>query len=461
MMTPHHAIRQAVLGTASLCLLVSCAQPRPYGELWVTPRPLQERLESLRPETLDRDITDGVVLRRDEKNPDGEISMHDAVRLALSQNHGLAASGWASAAAEADAMQMGRPRNPTAGFAVENFGGPDAGETFQRQTLKLSQVIELAGKREKRLALGQAEQSLRAWDYEQARIDVASETAKRFVAVVVAQRRVALSEQQLKLAESAQQIASERFDNGTAPGFEVDRAAVRVSLGKVALQDAQQTLEADRADLAAMWGGNSARFTAVAGDLDQRTEVPPLEDLKQWARQSPPVARWADEIRQRQAVVELEKAKATTDPSVGAGVRYFSDAEEFAGLVDLSWPLAVWDDNRSAVLSARLKLGRARSMQEQAVAETDAALARAYARFQAAAYSAQALDQDALTSARAAYQAALDAYKAGLTDYLNVLDAERSLLEIRFQQLETLYAYHTSLILIEGITAHPIQAELP
>lgn len=451
--------RSNMFGLMGVVLIGGCAQPRPFDDLWVPQRPYQAGRDVVRPP---EDVLEGRADSGEQsaiRNPTGEITLRDAVQLALRQNHALAASGWAATAAEADAVQMGRPRNPTASLAVDNFAGPDAGDTFQRQTLRLSQVIELADKRGKRLTLGQANQRLRAWDYEQLRLDVAAKTAARYVAVVVSQRRVELAKQQLALAESGFEIASDRFRNGTAPGLERDQAAVRVTLSRIALDKAEQSLVAARADLVAMWGGTQANFDLAAGQLAERVTIPPLDELKNRAMDGPAIARWNDEIEQRRAAVQLERAKTVTDPAIGAGVRYFSDAEEWAGVLDISWPLAVLDDNRSAVLAARLRLAQARSQQAQAQSETGAALSRAYARLESAAYSAKALDQDALPSAESAYKAALESYRAGQSDFLIVLDAERSLLEVRNQQLDVVLNYHQSLIEVEQITAHALDAD--
>lgn len=169
-----------------------------------------------------------------------------------------------------------------------------------------------------------------------------------------------------------------------------------------------------------------------------------------------PLARWDDEIKQQQAVLDLERAKAIPDPSVGGGVRYFSDANDAAGVASVSWPLPLLDDNRSAVLSARFKLAKAHAMQEQARTQVGADLTRAHARLQAAAFSIQSLSSRALPAAESAYKAALDSYNAGQSDYLTALDARRSLLDIQNQQLDAELEYHQLLIEIEKITAYPL-----
>jgi len=439
--------------------VLGCAPPRPYADLWVEARPYHAERHAARPpeavyQQPGRDTDSGAI-----DNPTGSITLGQAVALALAHSPSLRAAGWEVAAAEMDAAQMGRPPNPRAALAVENFAGPEAGETLERQTLRLSQVIELAGKRAKRRALGQATQRLRAWDYEQRRIDLAAEAASRYVAVVVAQQRLALAEEQRALADAGYRIADDRVRNGQSPGLERDRAEARVALGRIAVEQARQSLAADRADLAATWGAEAPAFDAAAGDLERHTEPPALQTLRARLEQSPRIARWDDEIARQQRAFELAQADAVADPTIGAGARYFPDADDVAGVVELSVPLNVLDDNRHATQAARLRVTKAHLQRQQARTEAGQALSRAHARLEASAFALEALDTQALPAAQAAYRASLDAYEAGVVDYLTTLDAERTLLDTRHRRLDALRDYHLAVIEVERITARAIEEE--
>lgn len=444
---------------SGVVLSIGCAQPRPFDDLWVDARPYRSEMTPTRPpaDVLERDRNSTEAAA--PASLEGAITLRDAVALALRQNPTLKANGWATAAAEADAVQMGRPRNPTATLAVENFGGPDGMPALPRQTLRISQVIELAGKREKRQQLGEARQRLAAWDYETQRIEVAATTASRYLAVLVAQERLALIEQQLKLAQTAYGIADDLATNGTRPGFERDQATARVALIQIELDQAEQALGAARADLAASWGAAEPAFETVGGDLAKRAELPAIKALQARLPQSPHVARWTDEIALRKQAIELERANAVTDPSLGGGVRYLSEMDEAVGLAEVSWPLPLLDDNEHGILAARLRFSQAVAEQEAAKTEASRLLSRAYANAQAAAKTLDTLQNIAIPAATAAYDATRDAYEAGQTEYLNALDTERSLLDLQRLQLDAALAYHKAIIDLEHITASAISEQ--
>lgn len=438
----------SILIGASLLLSVGCAQPRPFDDLWVDARPYRSELTLTRPPSDVLERNRSTAQARAEANPQGAITLRDAVALALRQNPTLKANAWSVAAAEADAVQMGRPPNPRVSVGFEKIG-----ESNSEQTLRISQVIELAGKRKKRQQLGEAVQRLAAWDYEAMRIEVAATTAQRYVAVRVAQARLTLADQQLKLAQSAYDIADDRATNGTRPGFERDQAAARVALIQIELDQAKQDLASARADLAASWGADEPVFDSVGGELASQIVLPSLPTLQARLPQSPQVARWADEIARREQAVELQRANAVTDPSLGGGVRYFSERDDAAGLAEVSWALPLLDKNEHGILAARLRVSQAVDEQEAATTEASRQLSRAYAKAQAASQTLDTLKSKAIPAASAAYDATLQAYEAGQTEYLTALDAERSLLDLQRLQLDAALAYHKAIIDLEHITA--------
>ncbi|MFK7790901.1 MAG: TolC family protein [Phycisphaeraceae bacterium] len=449
----------SILLSSAYVLLIGCAQPRPFDDLWVQARPFRSELNTIRPpsDVLERDRTQPYTSQA--VNPTGVITLHDAISLALQQNPTLKANGWAVTAAEAEAMQLGRPRNPTVTLGVENFGGPDRLQELPRQTLRISQVIELADKRNKRQRLGEAKQRLAAWDYEQQRIETAALTATQYVSVFIAQERVALTQQQLGLATTAYNIADERATNNVGPGYERDQATARVALIQIEVDQAEQDLVAAKADLAASWGASLSRFDEVEGNLQTQVDLPSLETLQERLQESPRIARWADEIALRHRNIALQRANAVTDPSLGGGVRYLSELDEAVGVAELNWPLPLLDRNEHGILAARLRLSQAIAQQDAAEAEASRRLTRAYSRAIAGANILATIKNKAIPAATSAYQAAQEAYDAGQAEYLTALDAERSLLELKSLELNAILAYHTAIIDLEHITASAIDTQ--
>lgn len=87
--------------------------------------------------------------------PEGELLLQDALRLALLHNPGLLVFSWEIRAREAEELQAGLRPNLELGAEIENFGGTGIASGLEgaESTLTLSHLVELGGKRSKRLAV--------------------------------------------------------------------------------------------------------------------------------------------------------------------------------------------------------------------------------------------------------------------------------------------------------------------
>jgi cobalt-zinc-cadmium efflux system outer membrane protein len=144
--------------------------------------------------------------------------------------------------------------------AEENFGGTGStikGVRATEATLQLSQLIELGGKRAKRMRLAGLERELAGWDYEVKRLEVLMEAKKAFVDVLANAERQAFATDFLRLAEQVQRTVSERVKAGKVSPVEETRARVAVSTARLQAQQAGRSHEAAKKRLAASWGSTT------------------------------------------------------------------------------------------------------------------------------------------------------------------------------------------------------------
>jgi len=100
-----------------------------------------------------------------------ELTLRDALALALQRNSELAAFGKERAATEAAILQAGVLPNPVLEIAGDNRGNARKAEAGDRSTsIQLGQLIELGGKRGARVRVAEASRDLANWDYEAKRI---------------------------------------------------------------------------------------------------------------------------------------------------------------------------------------------------------------------------------------------------------------------------------------------------
>jgi cobalt-zinc-cadmium efflux system outer membrane protein len=375
-------------------------------------------------------------------------------------NPELAAFTWEVRAMEARTLQAGLAPNPEIGVEFEDFAGSGdlQGIDGAEVTVALSQVIELAGKRQKRTRVAALERDLTAWDYEATRLDVLTRVTQAFVAVLSAQERLAVDTELARLAEQVLQGAEARVKAGKVPPIEATRTRVALSTSRMALGRTQRALTAAKARLVATWGGTHPAFEKAVGDLESLQAIPSAEALAERIEQNPDIARWATVMAQRQAAITLEEAKRIPDPTLGGGFRYFNETQDQAFLFLVSTPLPIFDRNQGNLLEARYQSAKADEERRMAAIGVRTALAESYAELAAAFAESRALRDEILPGAERAFETASTGYRQGKFQFLDVLDAQRTLVEVRGQYIEVLASYHQAVAALERLIGEPLNA---
>ena len=389
---------------------------------------------------------------------EGELSLRRALTLALLRNPELAAFSWESRAREADALQAGLLPNPTLSIEAENLAGsgPFSGYDNAETTVMLGQLVQLGGKRAKRQRVAELERDLADWDYEVKRLDVFTSVTRRFIDVLEAQYRLRLARELRDLAEESLEAVSNRVRMGAASSVERTRAAVNASSAAVALRRAEAGLAASRADLAALWGSRNASFDRAVGDLEAIYEPPELPAIRDRLANNPDVARWASERAHRRAFVKLQDAERIPDITLAGGLRRLETSDDSALVLGLTIPLPLFDRNQGARDAARFRESKAGSMEEAAVVRAARSLEIAYQGLRASHDAVLALREEVLPQAERAYVGVRDGYLRGLFRYVDVLDAQRTLFELRAQELSALGQFHRAAADVERLTGTPL-----
>ena len=393
--------------------------------------------------------------------PNGVVTLRDALALALAHNPQLGIYPYDLRAADALILQAGLRPNPELSVEVEDVGGRGERRGFDaaQTTIGISQPVELGGKRAKRTRVASLDKELVQWDYRAARLDVMREATRAFIAVLAAQEGLALAERLLELSRQAQTAVAQRVKAGKDSPVDELRADVAFSESRIERQNAQKALTAARHTLAAVWGSRSPAFERVGGDFYQTSEPPPLAEMAAATANNPDLARWQTEEDRRRAALRLEKAHAVPDIAVGGAVRRYEQTDDGAFVFGLSLPLPLFNRNQGGILAATAELGKARRQYEAAQVRISAALSEAVSALAAAYDQVTILHNDVLPKAQRAFEAARQGYQQGKFDYLHLLDTQRTLFQTQAQYVSSTEAYHKALADVQRLTGRPLDTD--
>ncbi len=433
------------------------------------------------------------------------LSLNDALERVLRDSPRLAAYNSDIRIADARRLQAGLRPNPELGFDIEDIrlGDSPSTNTVARApdnsvversssevenggfgeaefTLGVSQLIELGGKRARRIAVADQDKQIAMWDYEVARAELILEARRAYLEIAAGQERVRLREDLLGLAQEASNAVGAQVSAGKVTPLLANRAQVETSQARVELASAQRELEAARYRLAALWGAIEPDFARVSGDLYLQPALPSAEDLERRIQASPDLMRWSSELSRREASVDLERALRTPDLTVSLGWRATGlpdssgstrdaggalvsrESTSYDGGLDqslvlgFSVPLPLFNRNQGGIREAEILADKASFERRDTQLRIASRLTTLHKNIAALQSEVDELEKQILPTADATFKATQQGFEQGKFPYLDVLDTQRTLFEARNQHVDALAELHAAAAEVERFIGEPL-----
>ncbi len=379
------------------------------------------------------------------------LTLHDALEKAgaSSQFEDVAAAGIRTA--EAQRRVAGLRPNPSIVGEAENVAGTGIyrGLRSSETTLGLALPLELGGKRGARIAVAETQIDRAVLQAEIARADLRLRVTQTYNAAAAAQRRVAIAGDQVGIAAEVLRAARVRVQAGRASPLEQQRADVaRIS--------AEATLERARRSAAAA-SGNLARLLdmpvgTLDGDWFDAARPSRVTTVSATAGSLTAAAARAD-LDTATAQVRLAQSQRVPDVTVSASARRLAQTDDVAAVFGVSIPLNVFNTGRAGIAVAEAQREQADARRRVALLDAEQDVATALAEADNAATTARNATGPALAAAIEAARIARIGYREGKFGQLDLLDAERTLLETRTAAIDALAAYHDAQARLERLTA--------
>ncbi len=357
------------------------------------------------------------------------LTLQRALAQAMASNAELSAARRELDAAEGPVLQ-GRSRpNPELSVLVE-----DTQRATRTTTLQINQPIELGGKRAARITAAERGRDIAAAELAAKRADLRATVVSAFHDVLLAQEHVKLAGDAAQLAKRASDAAGKRVRAGKISPVEETRAKVAEATARLEAAQAASELRLTRLRLAATWGDASPRFEGVESD-SPLAPAPTFDAVSARLAASPSLRRAQIEVQRRSALSDLERARRTPDLSVSLGVKRDEQLGRNQAVIGLSIPLPLFDRNQGNLLEALRREDKSRDELAAADIQLKSAVTQALGRLETAGTEARTIREQVMPGAQSAYDAATQGFELGKFNFLDVLDAQRTLFQAQAQYL--------------------------
>ena len=361
------------------------------------------------------------------------LSLEQALDAAYARNPDLAAVGREIGIAEGERRQAGLIPNPELSWEVE-----DTRRATSTTTVTLSQALELGGKRGARIEVAKAGQAIARLELERQRNSLRADVIQAFHAALRAQTALELAQQSQALTERGLRVVEGRVRAGQSSPVEATRAQVQLAQAEAAVRRARTERGVANQVLARLTGSAEARFDRLDASNLSPGPAPQAEPLLAKVEQT---AEWrlaAAQIERGDASLGSEKAQRIPNLTVSLGSQYSREDRERVNVVGLSMPLPLFDRNQGNVLAAARRADQARDLRNAVELRLRSDTRSALEQWATAMGEVQAYDHTILPAAQQAVDTATRGFEMGKFAFLDVLDAQRTLIEARGLYLDAL-----------------------
>lgn len=378
------------------------------------------------------------------------LSFEDVFALASRDNLQIRAARLRSAVAATNILIAGQRPNPD---FITSYTRSEP-----RMNYSISQPIEMGGKRARRLDVARGEARLAELDVESALRTLRHDARVAYFNLALARDTLGLGRQGVEQAQRLAEIAQARFEAGDIAQFEVLQARLAVSRAENDLARLENLERIARAGLNILLN----RTPETALDLRETLFVPrsPVNASELTARALTlnVELRAADEqIRTEQSRLRLAHAQRIPDLLLEPGIESIDSSlpNNYGFKMQVTVPLPLFNRSRG-------EISHSNALIEQLTAERDAArqritseIGQASLRLETARQQVNFYETRLLPEAVRVSEMALEAYRAGQTGILPVVDAQRNFTEVRQGYLQALFDYQSALADLEqaaGVT---------
>lgn len=384
-----------------------------------------------------------------------EMTLMDSQRKAMENHPVLEPFRYDMLAQDGFIEQAGLRPNPELDVEIENVlgTGPFQGLDGFESTAAIRQTFETAEKPEKRIQAAERKKDIVLQEWELARLQVLYQTTDAFIDVLAAQERLKLETSFYDISHKIHENIKTSVEAGRDSPVEELRARVMVSSTQISLDRTKRNLSKSKLALTEQWGSTEPDFESVTGNLFPLPNAPSAEIALEQISSHPELNLSEAKISEKEAMLQLETAKATPDFTVGAGIKYHSDQDDGAFVVGVSIPLSLRDRNQGAIRAAGELVQKEESESDAVLSQLRSMLVQVYQNYYQAYEEVHRLQDEILPAAQSAFEAAQEGYRQGKFPYINVLDAQRSLFELKIQRLEAATSTHKYFNEINKLTA--------
>lgn len=376
------------------------------------------------------------------------MTLEEFQSLAFQYNPTLGSARARIRTARGKQFQAGRYPNPVIGYHATEAGnlgtsGVQGGFIGQKfitgGKLELDQEIEKKGIDEAHFRFHAQEQR------------ILNDVEIRFFEALAAQRRVELTEQLARIGDDLVTATEKLLAGRLRTENDLLQSEIRADEAQILLENSRNELVESWRRLAAVTGVPTLERSALAGHLEANLPNMTWEECQTKLLVNHPELN-AARMRSERARIVTNRARKEPIPDVDVflSVRHNNVTDYDVANIQVGIPVPVFDRNRGNISASEAEwLAACQDIKRLELSLQDR-LAMAFRRYGNARQQAERYSQRIIPRAERSLQLVTEGYEMGQVDYLTLLTAQQTYVEVTLSYLDSLRELRTASAIIEG-----------
>jgi len=366
--------------------------------------------------------------------PADGITLADLLAQAERANPDLRSSRSAVGIAAGQVWQAGLYPNPTGSVTSGEIGFEgDSSNTIVGAT----QPIVIGNRLRAAVAAADAEEAAKLADVERVRREVYGRVAELHARVLELDAQLSLVDELVSVATQTLDIAETRFEARAVAEPDVIRPRVEVHQLRADRQRIAQELNAVEKQLGLVLNTDPISAARLGSSIPTTPEPLNEEQLVTAVEAAHPALIVADrEVDAAEATLQRIRAERVPDLNVTAGVGYSEEGNQGIAEIGVGAEIPLWDRRQGDIMSARFELMKRRQDKAATRNRLLSELAEHIGVYDAARNQLAVIRDQVSPDAQRAFEQIDESYRAGRASFIDLLDAQRTLMQSRRTLIE-------------------------
>lgn len=344
--------------------------------------------------------------------------------------------------------------NPLAGYSVENIFGNKNWQGFDaaESRYEIAQLVELGGKRAFRYQTAKLQYFAVQVGFKAKQIFILNQLLKLFITVVANQESIELAKSQMQIANEVFQAVSAKVEAGKVSLLQQNKAKIALTSAQLNLQKTLVDFLKNKERLAYFWGSTCPDFDKIAFPFYNIDQPHVFENYLTQLKSNPELYRSHIEHLAAHQNLNLQKSIAIPDITISLGYKTLQDTGHKGLMLGASIPIPLFNRNQGNIEKAKAQTRKTYSQYKDLELSLENKLSLAHKELIRTYQEVEMIQTTMLKAASQSFELAKEGYQEGKFEYLEMLDSQKTLFEVRENYIQSLLNYHKSVADIEYLS---------